>query len=147
MGYSAQKRGAYLAYTSEQKWQRRQRGEMYRPWEDFELVDDGLFPNLCKNQPKVMIKYINMQTTLCPTCLRYDQLKARCSVDHLQKSHNIQIESVRTIIQKVKQLTKSQESKKNGQPKMNRNEILKYAEGLIQPNLDKLKGFLSLRGH
>ena len=143
MAYNLQKRSAHLAYISERKWHHRLSGESYCYWEDPDFEETEPMPNICKNQPKAMIKYINMQTALCSVCKSLNQPNARCSLEHLQTCHNIQIQSISSITKKVMQLTKTQERKKKGQPKMTRRQIVEYADGLIQPSLEKLRGSLT----
>ena len=71
MAYDIHHRSDYLSYISEQKWQFRERGQLYKPWEDEnpEIASPKWPENRWKNQPKPMIKYINMQTSLCPACM------------------------------------------------------------------------------
>ena len=147
IAYSLQEHSKHLAYISERKWQHRQKGESYKQWEDPALKDIEATPNICKNQPKSMIKYINIQTALCPVCCKSrDQTKARCSLEHLKKFHNIHLESIHSVAQEVMELIEAEENKRKEDSKMTHQEILEYAEELIQPNLDKLKAFLNQRG-
>ena len=152
MAYQIQERSSSLAFISEEKWRSREKGEMFKlgKCKGLEHHVPEPLPNICKNQPKLMIKYINMQTALCPVCLNQPQangatgtIRARCSPEHLQKCHNIHIESVSSITQEVMKLTKAEEKKRWDPLKMVRNEILSYAEDLIEPNINKIKAFLN----
>ena len=148
MAYNIDKRSRQLQHTSYQKWIFRTRGQMY----DYNLdPDDDLarpnpLPNLCKNQPKSMIKYINMQTSLCPTCKTMNII-TRCSKEHLEKSHNIKIDAAEEIMKKVTDLTKKAQTRRkehNDETSLTRKILVEYADNLIQPNLKKLKDFLCI---
>jgi len=149
MAYNAQERSQILFRLSEQKWEYRQKGEYYDPKQDPSLILPESQPNLCKNQPKNMIKYINMQTALCPVCKNNINdssipFKARCSLSHLEKVHNLHLEPVGVIAKKVLLLTELQKHKKKKDTgKMTRSQIVKYAETLIEPNLNRLRAFLN----
>ena len=47
-----------------------------------------------------MIKYINMQTGICPRCKELN-ITRRCSKSHLEKYHNIKIGTVYEITENV----------------------------------------------
>ncbi len=129
--------------VSTQKWVCRLNGTVYGQYGNSnEHVRPKRAINLCKYQPKVMIKYINMQTVPCPVCKKQD-LMTRCNDEHLLNKHNIRITATRMIIEKVVKLTKAEKSKKtNKDEKLSRKEMVGYAEQLIQPELDRLKYFL-----
>ena len=143
MAYDIQHRSDYLSYISELKWQFREQGQFYKQWEDEnpEIANPKWPKNLCKNQPKSVIKYINMQTSLCPLCKRIN-LIARCSQEHLRDYHRIQFDSVQTLATKVLKLTTAQIKKKRIEDRQTRGELVKYAESLILPNITKLQTFL-----
>ena len=149
MAYDIQERSKLLSYLSEKKWKYRLKGESYKSYKDTSFIAPELPPNLCKNQPKSMIKYINMQTSLCHVCAHvsdqnYFKNNKRCSQSHLKEFHNIEIDSIYSIAEKVMKLTESQKNKKKGDTsKMNRKQLVKYAEELIEPNLNKIKAFFS----
>ena len=150
MAYNIQDRSSLLTYLCEQKWQYRLRGLYYAPDQDPNLERPKRMPNVCKNQPKAMIKYINMQTALCPACSRAKNnktpvtAKARCSPDHLRQLHNIKIDSISSIMKEVKRLTETQKHNKKNKNKLTRKQILQMAESLIEPHISRLKAFLSL---
>lgn len=92
-----------------------------------------------------MIKYINMQTSLCPRC-KSKGVIARCSKQHLEKAHEYKIEDPYEVIKRVTDLMSDHRSKKQNQRnyvQITRKDRLEYAENIIQPNLDKLKLFLN----
>ena len=69
MGYNLEERSEQLQYISEQKWKYRCDGEIYNSMEDTStIVQKKRTKNICRRLPRVMIKYINMQTSLCPLC-------------------------------------------------------------------------------
>ena len=149
MAYNIQHRSRLLCYLSEQKWRYRERGEYYNPKYDRNLERPKPQPNIAKNQPKLMIKYINMQTALCPICshsAKAAAFKTRCSPYHLEKVHNIRIDPISNIARKVMQLTKTQQHNRKMKNRVTRRQILKYAESLIEPNINCLKAFLNPKG-
>jgi len=89
MGYDLSQRSKDLQETSEQKWKfRENRNSNEQP-----IIPQTKYikqTNLCKYQLKIMIKYINMQTSLCPKC----EEKYRCSKEHLKMAHSIEIEDL-----------------------------------------------------
>lgn len=142
MGYNADERSRDMYTVSSQKWICRKEGKIY---EKETLQIRKKTPNLCKYQPKAMIKYINMQTSLCPECKRND-VTIRCSREHLEKCHNIRIADEYEIISKVTDFRESQ--RRNNRSKENpvllkRGTLLEFAESLIEPNIEKLKTFLN----
>lgn len=142
MAYNIEKRSNYLQYTANQKWLFREKGQLYLQNEDAKEIARPTWPeNICKNQPKLMIKYLNMQTSLCPRCKLVGHI-ARCSQTHLQSTHQIHIDSPYILASKVLHLTKTQ-LHKNNEIKLTRKALLNYAEKLIQPNMLKLKTFLN----
>jgi hypothetical protein len=69
MTYNLPTRSCHLHYISTQKWVARLNGTVYEQYGDpNEFARPKRALNLCKNQPKAMIKYINMQTVPCPMC-------------------------------------------------------------------------------
>lgn len=52
-----------------------------------------------------MIKYINMQTALCPKC-KCNNITARCSREHLKKCHEFRIDDAHEIIDQMKEASK-----------------------------------------
>src|SRR5688572_22845061 len=96
--------------------------------------DDNKSHNLCKYQPKAMIKYINMQTNLCPCC-KANNIIIRCSQEHLENHHNYKIATVHEIIEQVMALTKELRSKKNKKNKKIMNIILQ--RGLIWSSIPR----------
>ena len=142
IGYNLNERSNELHQTSFERWNYRKAGMRFTSG----LKEEEL-SNLCKNQPKSMIKYINMQTCLCPVC-KDQNIVARCSKEHLESTHNYTIASVHEIALKVLDLTKKQKNKqtrKNKTTLMLRENIVEYADKLIQPNLEKLKCFLDIK--
>ena len=72
----------------------------------------------------------------------------RCNKDHLEAKHGIVVDSVYEIADKVKDLVKADNSrrktqKQNRSPKLTRKEIMNYADGVIQRNIEKAKVFLN----
>ncbi|MBC7088764.1 MAG: hypothetical protein H5T96_09920, partial [Tissierellales bacterium] len=146
MGYNIDERSKELKYISEQKWRCREEHTTFEQKNDEYLRTlKKLKPeNWCKNQPKLMIKYINIQTALCPKC-KANEIKARCSVSHLERKHNIQADSIEKITTTIMKLTdKEAKKKREDKTKLTRSFIVKRAEELIKPNLEKLKNFLNV---
>ena len=140
IGYNIDERSNELQHISLEKWTCRKQGIKYDRTERGEKT-----PNLCKNQPRALIKYINMQTSLCPTC-KDKKIVARCSKEHLESIHNYEITDVYEITRKVTDLTekqKNKDEKKGRESQLSRKRIVEYAEKLIQPNVQKLKQFLN----
>jgi hypothetical protein len=145
MTYDLESRSQYIQYVSTQKWSQCLRGEMYYQRYDSNNMAKLKRPiNLCKNQPKAMIKYINMQTIPCPRC-KTKGIIVRCSDQHLRSRHDIVIRSVRTIMEKIVKLHKAEEAKKQKEKKkLTRKQMVGFAERMIQSDLAKLKHFLNL---
>lgn len=53
--------------------------------------------NRCKGLPKGMIKFINMQTALCPIG-KAREIRRQCSADHLNSYHQIKFQSSHELI-------------------------------------------------
>ena len=95
-----------------------------------------------KYLPKSMVKYLNMQTSLCPVCLKNDR-KARSSIDHLKKTHGVSIQENKLLIEEI---CKIEESKYTNNPETKGNKrksILEAAESLIMCNINKFQNFLN----
>ena len=54
-----------------------------------------------------MIKYINLQTALCPKC-KEQGIIARSTKDHLDSFHHIKIDSVNNIIEHLTKNSKKE---------------------------------------
>jgi hypothetical protein len=144
MAYNIRERSDYLFYVSEQKWRYRKRNEFYHKHDDENLESRKPveMPNLCKNLPKSIIKYINLQTALCPHCKK-NNIIVRLSKEHVAQNHNTDILSVHSIARLVRTFVKAKAKKnKNKKEKISRAAIQEYADSLIQENLDKLKRLL-----
>src|SRR5687768_624687 len=83
--------------------------------------------NLCKNLPKSMIKYINLQTMLCPHC-KIHGMNVRCSKNHLETVHHINIESTQEIIRQIHELTKNNKEEKDNKKAKDRCTKLEIAK-------------------
>ena len=92
MGYNIIDRSTLLQYILEQKWAYREKNEYCNGMEDANLVAklENKAGNLCKDIPRSMIKYINMQTCLCPHC-KTRGIIANCSSKHIKENHGIEI--------------------------------------------------------
>ena len=140
MGYNLKERSEYIQYVSEKKWEFRTQGKKYIGAEDphFKFLrktqgsKDAV--NLCKDQPKLMIKYINMQTTLCQRCKEKDII-TRCSKSHLSLYHHVYIADIYSIASEV--------LKKTNKVNWSRKKIMKFAETILQPSVNRLKNFLA----
>ena len=78
MSYDLMERGQRLSYISEQKWNKRCKGQLFCPSQDLILQNNWFVKkDYCENTPSFLIKFINLQTNLC-------QLKARCNQTHLR---------------------------------------------------------------
>ena len=82
MGYSLEERSTQLKHISEQKWQCRRRGRLYAATSDYLQKTWKKTTNICKGLPRAMIKYVNMQTSLCPICKK-DNIFRQSNVQHL----------------------------------------------------------------
>lgn len=147
MGYSLKERSEYLQYTSQKKWESRKNGQIYSIKKDSNRTHAKLTQktNLCKYFTKEMVKYINMQTALCPKCKERD-LTIRCSRDHLEKHHHIKIDSVNNIASHIKRNSQKEVlSDKNKKKKKNKNreEMIQTFKEYFDPNYKKLKMFFS----
>ena len=108
MGYNMEERSRMLSDISLQKWSCRVEGRLYSKESSRDMPPKL---NMCKNQPKLMIKYINLQTALCTKC-QSNNITVRCNKEHLEKFHGCSIDDVREIVNKMTELMKSQRSKK-----------------------------------
>jgi hypothetical protein len=145
MGYNIEERSEEIFRISQNKWICRKEGRWYK----HVCAKNGSkkTSNLCKNQPKAMIKYINMQTSICPRCQDMN-ITTRCSTEHLELYHGEKIDSVSEIIEKVTDVVKEQKIKKKKKHEnifLTRKNVIEYAESLIQPNIEKLKRFLNMK--
>ena len=113
MGYNLIKRSRQIQHISTRKWECRLKGETYERELDpnREISQTGKAASLCKNQPKMMIKYINIQTALCPKC-KQEGIKTRCSRNHLKYSHKIEVKSIVAIMNKLVKLNEAEEAKR-----------------------------------
>ena len=103
--------------------------------------------NICKNQPRSMIKFINMQTALCAEC-KSKNMMVRCNEEHLGAVHGVMVDSVYEIVDRVKELMKEESSKRGKQKQcrrieLAREEIMSLVDGEIQRNIEKVKMFLN----
>ena len=80
-----------------------------------------------------------MQAVLCPICNYPDKATARYSPNHLEKVHNVRIDPISSVARKVMQLIKAQKLNRKMKNRVTRNQILKYVESLIQPNINSLR--------
>ena len=112
MGYNIQERSRHLQHISEQKWYAREEGKIYDPFADpnKELAFPPKPKNICKYMPKLMVKYVNIQTILCPRCKEIGII-SRCTRAHLGASHNVEIESVDCIAKNLGELAEKQKKK------------------------------------
>ena len=148
MGYNLENRSCDTQYISEKKWESRLSGERYVPSSDSnqEFARPPIKPNKCKYFSKEMIKYINLQSALCPKCKELGITK-RCSRDHLDIFHQIKINSIDEI---------SDHLNKNSQKKVvnewgkkvsrckNRQEMIQAFKEIFEPNYNKIKRFFGL---
>jgi len=143
MGYNLDIRSSMMSIRAADKWRLRKEGCLYKPIESENVLRSC---NLCKNQPKSMIKYINMQIALCARC-KSNNVIVRCNKDHLEAKHGIVVDSVYEIADKVKDLVKADNNrrktqKQNRSPKLTRKKIMNYADEVIQRSIEKAKVFL-----
>ena len=144
MGYNLIKRASILHHISEQKWNYRERNQLYDPQNDQVVNDyrDSKSNNLCKYLPKSMVKYLNMQTSLCPECFKFN-IKTRTSLDHLRKVHGIFIQENKLLIEQICNLEErvySNHSDVNGNK---RKSIIETAEILVRDHIAKFQYFLN----
>ena len=97
-------------------------------------------PNLCKGMPKGVIKYINMQTALCPICKKCDR-KNQNNIKHLNETHNRDFRTTLEIIEDIKRLTASlkEKAKKERKEKPRRIALMEAAEEVIKDDVEQLK--------
>ena len=145
MGYSLQARSKHIQYVSEKKWEFRLIGEQYFPTKDpnQELAWSPYKPNKCKYFSKDMIKFINLQCAICPTC-KDQGITKRCSQEHLDTFHQVKIDSVDIIYDhliknSMKEVVNSK-NKKVKKPK-NRKEMIQTFHEIFDPNYYKIKSF------
>jgi len=142
MGYNMNQRSTSLLEISELKWyQRENRNSTIQPLIERPKAEKKF--NLCKFQSKIMVKYINMQTSLCPNCKEIH----RCSKDHLKNAHSIEIKDIYEFSESIQEFLKmnkiNKKQKQNKPAKLKRNEILNYVNNLIQPDVETLQVFLN----
>ena len=142
MGYNMNLRSTSLLEISELKWYKREnRNSTIHPLIERPKVEKKF--NLCKFQSKIMVKYINMQISLCPKCKEIH----RCSKEHLKNAHSIEIKDIYDFSESIqgfiKMNKKDKKQKQNKPAKLKRNEILNYVNNLIQPDVETLKVFLN----
>jgi len=91
-----------------------------------------------------MVKYINMLTALCPQC-KVKGFYVKCSKNHLEKNHGLNIETPQEIFKKVQELTKEEKGEKKNDKKKrkSRQEKLELADSQIQPKIEILQKFLN----
>ena len=145
MGYDLDERSKEIFEISHKKWDCRKEGKLYSG----KLMDNGRSKalNWCKNMPKSMIKYVNMQNALCPHC-KDNNISIRCSKFHLEAWHGWKIDDIQELVLKVADTTKKLRSQRSEQTEitpLKRADIVEYAESIIQPNIDKLKEFLNMK--
>ena len=136
MGYNLESRSEHIQHVSEKKWEARLNGKQYM----------AKFPkkqNKCKYFSKEMVKYINLQTALCPKCKEQGIVK-RCSSVHLDTSHHLKIDSVDFIFNYLQEHSKKvivdESNRKVTKPK-NRKEMIETFSEIFDPNYNKIKNF------
>ena len=99
-----------------------------------------------------MIKYINLQTALCPVCNQMKDVKNafplkifKCTPTHLKEAHNIDITPISDIIEEILDLTKRNSHDTDKKHRITRKQILEYARLQIKPNLNRLKEFIKTK--
>ena len=145
MGYNISERSDLLQYISDMKWRHREKNELYVPQEDDNISNTlkTKSKNICKHLPKSMIKYINMQTYLCPACKAKGR-SSRCSADHLEKNHSIFIEKPQKLIEQIEKLTISKKQhRRDDKEHKERRALLKEAEPIIRASTEKLQSLLN----
>jgi len=144
MGYSLDLRSKHACKTSEFKWNARLNRESLSH-QQTHLPKLEKQTNLCKYQLKTMVKYINMQISLCPNCSE----PRRCSKEHLNIYHKMNIADIYDISDSIHRLikqnkiNKTQKQKQNKQARIKRTEIIGFVNSIVQPNFDALKKFLN----
>lgn len=146
MGYDLSERSKSVQHISEQKWIHRCERRIYRQNQDLFLkeldIKNKKAINLCKNMPKSMVKYLNMQTCLCPDCKRNGTIN-RCSVNHMMEKHNIKLDTIHEIVEDSKN-EEEDLSIEEGKERPSRNKVLNLNEKLIEKNVLKMNRFLSI---
>jgi len=145
MGYNLEDRSKQIQYISEKKWEYRVVGKKYSPNCDpeKELAVPPINLNKCKYFSKEMIKYINLQTALCPKC-KEQGIIARCTRDHLDSLHHIKISSVNMIVEHLTKNSKKEVINERNQKVSkckNRNEMIQIFNQILDPNYNKIKQF------
>lgn len=140
MGYDIARRSNDLYETSIEKWKCRKEGRIYRV---HRIEKDMEVMNLCKFQPRSLIKYINLQTALCGTC-KNNNVVTRCSKEHLMRAHDVNVDGVHEISRKIADFVKEdrdrrRKAEKDRTMRLKRKEIMEYADNLIQSSLKKVK--------
>ena len=148
MGYNPQERSEYMKYVSEKKWESRCKGEKYSPKCDpnKKMAIPQNKPNKCKYFSKQMIKYINLQTAICPKCKETNP-KQICTREHLETVHHVKIDSVESILDQLNQTSKKEVINKKDQKVKkckNRNEMIQNFKDILDPNYKKIKQFFCL---
>ena len=93
-----------------------------------------------------MVKYINLQSALCPKCKELGITK-RCSQDHLDIFHQIKINSIDEISDHLKENSKKKvvnEWGKKVSKCKNRQEMIQVFHEIFEPNYNKIKRFFGL---
>ena len=148
MGYNLEERSKYVEYISRKKWEHRLKGEKYSPYCDpnKELAIPPNKTNKCKYFSKEMIKYINLQTAICPKCKEINPTQI-CSGEHLETDHAIKIDSVDCIIDQLNQTSQKEViNKKNKKVKKykTRDEMIQNFKDILDPNYRRIKQFFLL---
>lgn len=144
MGYNLDTRADKVKYISKQRWRHRLRGELYDIATDTDpRVQVEVTVNMCKGVPKGVIKYINMQASLCPIC-KSKNIKRQSNTHHINKAHKYNFKTTQQLIQEIKTQTEKlkKEAKAEKKRKPKRMALLEAAETLIQADVDKFKSFL-----
>lgn len=139
MGYNIEERSKFLRHISEKKWELRAKNEIYILKNDNNINKPPRFrtQNLCKNLPKSMIKFINIQTCLCPHCQKKG-INTRCSRKHLDNFHQVSIESTKNLIKKINEVINEKTEEKKAKSRCTKLEI---AESYIMNEMQKIKSF------
>ena len=84
------------------------RGEIYSITTDNNsLVHRDKEANLCKGLPNSLVKYINMQMTIC----KANKYKRQSNVQHVNEAHNYKLKSTRQVIEEVRKLNEEIKAK------------------------------------
>lgn len=128
MGYDYDRRSREMQESARQKWKCRKEGKLLNP--GYEERDNHP-SNLCKNQPKSLIKYIHMQRALCKLCKECN-LIIRCNKEHLEHYHGIEINDRHEIVDLMEDEVKRNKMKrkkwKQSAPRQRRKEIMEFSE-------------------